>query len=362
MIKGLYVHIPFCRSICGYCDFAKCRYEKVLADRYLYHLKKEIDEISQDSFLSIYIGGGTPTALSAEQLEELLQMLSRFKVEKEYTIEINPETFDLEKAQLLKKYGVNRVSVGIQSFNEQLLAHMGRTHHNIDVHNTFRALDKVGIDNRSIDLMYGFHNQTLAELLADLEKAVRMNITHISIYDLEVYPQTPFGIAGYQPVDDETDFLMYQTIIDFLNSHSFYQYEVSNFALTTHQSVHNMLYWRYEDYLGVGLGASGKVKNIRYDNTRNFMDYIHDKYRKTEYHLTMKDQRFEAVMMNLRLLQGINIREYDYRFETGLLALYHDAIEKNINKKLLEIVDGYLRVTAKGLFVLNDILVDFMDQ
>ena len=332
-----------------------------LADRYLLHLNKEISEITQSGFDTIYIGGGTPTALSYEQLEELLQMLSRFKVEKEYTIEINPETFDLQKAELIKKYGVNRVSVGIQSFNEQLLAHMGRTHHNIDVHNTFRALDKVGITNRSIDLMYGFHNQTLAELLDDLNKAVRMNITHISIYALEVYPQTPFGMAGYQRVDDETDFLMYQTIIDFLNSHSFRQYETSNFALTTYQSEHNMLYWRYEDYLGVGLGASGKIRNLRYDNTRNFMDYIHDNYRKTEYKLTMKDQRFEAVMMNLRLLKGINIREYDYRFETGLLALYHDAIEKNVNRGLLEIVDGYLRVTGKGLFVLNDILVDFMD-
>ncbi|MCR5067199.1 MAG: radical SAM family heme chaperone HemW [Erysipelotrichaceae bacterium] len=361
MIKGLYVHIPFCRNICGYCDFAKCRYEKTLADRYLLHLNKEISEITQSGFDTIYIGGGTPTALSYEQLEELLQMLSRFRVEKEYTIEINPETFDLQKAELIKKYGVNRVSVGIQSFNEQLLAHMGRTHHNIDVHNTFRALDKVGITNRSIDLMYGFHNQTLGELLDDLNKAVRMNITHISIYALEVYPQTPFGMAGYQRVDDETDFLMYQTIIDFLNSHSFRQYETSNFALTTYQSEHNMLYWRYEDYLGVGLGASGKIRNLRYDNTRNFMDYIHDNYRKTEYKLTMKDQRFEAVMMNLRLLKGINIKEYDYRFETGLLALYHDAIEKNVNKGLLEIVDGYLRVTDKGLFVLNDILVDFMD-
>ena len=361
MIKGLYVHIPFCRHICGYCDFAKCRYEKVLAERYLYHLQKELDSVSQDSFQSIYIGGGTPTALPADQLEGLLKMLSRFRVEQEYTIEINPETFDLEKAELIKKYGVNRVSVGIQSFEEQLLAHMGRTHHNIDVHTTFRALDRVGIDNRSIDLMYGFHNQTVSEVLRDLEKAVRMNITHISIYDLEVHPQTPFGMAGYQPVDDETDFLMYQAIIDFLNSHSFRQYEVSNFALTTHQSVHNMLYWRYEDYLGVGLGASGKVGNVRYDNTRNFLDYIQDHYRKTEYRLSQKDQRFEAVMMNLRLLQGINIREYDYRFETGLLALYHDAIEKNVNKGLLEIVDGYLRVTDKGLFVLNDILVDFMD-
>ncbi|HPW54013.1 MAG TPA: radical SAM protein, partial [Erysipelotrichaceae bacterium] len=142
MIKGLYVHIPFCNSICGYCDFARCRYSSSLADKYLMHLEKELSEIKQDSFYTVYIGGGTPTSLNEKQLERLLEMLSRFKAEKEYTIEINPESFNREKALLIKKYGVNRVSIGIQSFNESLLAHMGRKHNSKDVDNTFRYLDE----------------------------------------------------------------------------------------------------------------------------------------------------------------------------------------------------------------------------
>ena len=361
MIKGLYVHIPFCQNVCGYCDFAKSRYEKSLAKRYLEHLQKEIDTIRQDEFESIYIGGGTPTALEAPLLETLLKMLSRFTIRQEYTIEINPETFDLEKAELIKEYGINRVSIGIQSFNEQLLAHMERSHRNIDVHNTFRYLDKVGITNRSIDLMYGFNRQTLSMLLDDLEKAVRMHVTHIAIYDLEVYPTTKFGRQGYRKIDDDTDYLMYSTIVEYLNEHSFRQYETSNFAFAGYQSVHNKLYWHYEDYLGVGLSASGKVKDIRYDNTRNFLDYLNDRYRAEEIRLSLDDQRFEAIMMNLRLLEGIDIAEYNRRFETDLLEKYHSAIEKNMKKRLLQIADGHLKVTNKGIFVLNDILVDFME-
>ncbi len=361
MIKGLYVHIPFCRSICGYSDFTNSKYSPSLANRYLDHLEKEISLIDQAGFDSVYIGGGTPTALSAEQLERLLKMLCRFEVKIEYTIEINPETFDLKKARLLKEYGINRVSIGVQSFNEGLLEHMQRSHHNIDVYQTFKYLDEVGIKNRSIDLMYGFNRQTLSMLLKDLETAVRMDITHISIYDLEVYPHTAFGLKNYQPIDAETDYLMYASIVDYLNSHSFQQYETSNFAIGKYRSYHNQLYWHYEDFIGVGLGASGKIKNKRYDNTKNFVEYFKDNYKEKEYPLTLDDIRFEAVMMGLRLLEGINIADYNRTYETNLLQKYDKAVQLNVDKGLLEIENGYLKTSERGIFVLNDILVDFMD-
>ena len=361
MIKSLYVHIPFCSHICGYCDFGKCRYEKPLADRYLDHLEKELSSIDQDSFFSIYIGGGTPTALDEVQLGRLLEMLARFKVEQEYTIEINPENLTLEKAQLMKQFGINRASIGLQTFDEGLLKVMGRVHSNKDVENTFEYLDKAGITNRSVDLMYGFQSQDLFDVLKDLNKAVQLNITHISIYDLEVYPKTPFGLKNYQKVDDETDYLMYSTIIDFLNEHSYKQYEVSNFALPHYQSAHNQVYWKYEDYYGAGLSAAGKIGTYRYENTRNFVKYLKDEYRGEENYLSLDDVRFEALMMNLRLLEGIDIKEYDDRFETNLLLNKHDAIEKNINHGLLKVENGHLKVTEKGIFVLNDIIVDFMD-
>ncbi|HPX33110.1 MAG TPA: radical SAM family heme chaperone HemW [Erysipelotrichaceae bacterium] len=360
MIKGLYVHVPFCKSICSYCDFARCKYTSSLADKYLTHLEKELSEIKQDSFYTIYIGGGTPNSLNEKQLEKLLEMLSRFTVEKEYTIEINPESFNREKALLFKKYGINRVSIGVQTFNEGLLAHMGRKHTNFDVTNALKYLDEVEIYNRSIDLIFGFITQTLANVITDLQKAVRLNITHISIYDLEIYPKTIFGMQRYEKLDEDTCFLMYQTIVEFLNFHGYKQYETSNFALGKYQSVHNKLYWKYEDFKGVGLSSSSKIKNIRTNNTSNFVDYLNDRYTETTTRLSDEDIIFEAIMMNLRMNEGIDIKEFDERFNCNILEKFHIEIEKNINKGLLEVKNGYLKTTNKGIFVLNDILVDFM--
>ncbi|MDO4377695.1 MAG: radical SAM family heme chaperone HemW [Erysipelotrichia bacterium] len=361
MIKGLYVHIPFCRHICYYCDFSRCIYDKSLSDRYLQHLRREIEMIDQNSFETIYIGGGTPTSLDKEQLIYLLESLARFKNVKEYTVEINPESFDLEKAQLLKKYGVNRVSIGVQTFNENLLTRIGRKHNNIDVLNTLEYLTIVGIKNRSIDLMFGFKEQTLKDVLNDLHKSVMLDIQHISIYDLEIYPRSKFGLQKYQKADEELTFMMYQTIIEFLNQHSYGQYEISNFALPTFQSQHNKIYWYYQDYAGVGLSACGKIGKLRYENTENFVKYLSDNYRSKEINLSNDDIRFEALMMNLRLNEGIDIRQFDRRFQCNILEDYHQAVEKNIQSGLLEIKDSHLKTTAKGIFVLNDILIDFMN-
>lgn len=361
MIKSLYVHIPFCQHICYYCDFSRCIYEKGLVDRYLTHLNKEIDTIKQDKFETIYIGGGTPTSLDYAQLERLLRMLSRFKGVKEYTIEINPETFDLDKARLLKQYGINRVSIGVQTFNETILKIIGRKHTNKDVYDTLSYLNEVGINNRSIDLMFGFKEQSLADVLTDLKQAVMLPIQHISIYDLEIYPHSKLGLTGYVKNDEEITFLMYQTIIEYLNAHSYKQYEISNFSIDTFQSLHNKAYWYYYDYLAVGLSGCGKVGRTRYENTSNFIKYLSDEYRKQEIKLTIDDERFEALMMNLRLNEGIDIRKFDERFNCNILQKYHQAIEKNIDKGLLEVKNSHLKTTEKGIYVLNDILIDFMD-
>ena len=341
MIKGLYVHIPFCNSICGYCDFARSKYSSSLADKYLTHLEKELSEIKQDSFYTVYIGGGTPTSLNEKQLERLLKMLSGFRVEEEYTIEINPESFTSAKAQLIKKYGINRVSIGVQSFNEGLLLHMGRKHTNEDVMNTLKYLDEVQINNRSIDLIFGFKTQSLTNVLTDLQKAVRLDITHISIYDLEIYPKTLFGVQKYKKLDEETCFIMYQCIVEYLNQHGYKQYETSNFAIGKYQSEHNKLYWKYEDYKGVGLSVSSKIKNIRVDNTTNFVAYLNDRYVATTTRLSDEDVIFEAIMMNLRMNEGINIKEFDERFDCNILEKHHSAIEKNINRGLLEVKNGF---------------------
>ncbi len=361
MSKGLYVHIPFCNSICSYCDFARTKYNASLANRYLSALENELSEIKQSEFETIYIGGGTPSSLDEQQLNRLFTMLERFKVTREYTIEINPESFNQEKALILKEYGINRVSIGVQSFDEALLTHMGRKHRNVDVENTLKYLDDVGIANRSIDLIFGFKIQSLTSLLTDLQKSVRLPITHISIYDLEVYPKTIFGVKQYEKLDEETCFIMCQSIIEYLNRHGYKQYETSNFALGKYQSVHNKLYWQYQDFKGVGLSASSKIKNIRTENTSNFVDYLNDRYIATTTRLSDEDIIFEAIMMNLRMNEGINIKVFDERFNCNILEKYHLTIEKYLNKGLLEIKNGFLKTTNNGILVLNDILVDFMN-
>jgi oxygen-independent coproporphyrinogen-3 oxidase len=200
-----------------------------------------------------------------------------------------------------------------------------------------------------------------AILESDLEKAVNLDVTHISIYELEVHEKTMFGINNYQLADEETRYLMYRKIIEYLNAHSYRQYEVSNFALPYSQSQHNLIYWHYEDYYGAGLAACGKIGNERYENTHNFMDYLNGNYRLEVNKLSLEEVRFEAIMMGLRLTEGINIERYNEKHGCQLLKHYEKAIEKNVNKGLLRIDNGCLKTTSMGMMVLNDILVDFMN-
>ena len=361
MIRSLYIHIPFCNHICWYCDFTRRLYDEKSADEYLDHLEKELAAIDQDSFVTAYVGGGTPSALSEKQLERLLKMVNRFHVEGELTIEINPESLTKEKALIMKRHGVNRASIGIQSFNERILNEIGRKHDRKDINNCFSYLLEAGITNISCDLMYGYNEQTLADLLDDLNRTVKLPVKHISIYDLEVHDDTVLGHRHYEKPDDETEYLMYETIISFLKEHGFEQYEVSNFALNGYQSEHNKTYWHYEDYYGAGAGASGKVDHKRYDNTDSIAKYNRDEYREEVTELSKDDEIFEAVMMGLRLLEGINIRSFNEKYSIDLLKRFEKAVNRQLQKGNLELTDGYLRVTYKGLFVLNDILVDFME-
>ena len=361
MIKGLYVHIPFCKSICHYCDFCHRLYDEEICSRYLDELEKDLGEAGQKHFETVYLGGGTPTSLSEQQLEKLLSIIDRYSWDREYTIEINPETFSPGKAHLLKEHGINRASIGVQSFDEGLLAEMGRRHRNADVINTIDLLRNNGINNISIDLMYGFSNQKVQDVMSDLKKAAELEVSHISIYELEVHDRTVFGARGYQKADDDTCYLMYRSIIDTLADYGYRQYELSNFARNDACSAHNRIYWKYEDFYGAGAGASGKIGNIRYENTDSITRYLSGQHRKEQISLTIDDIRFEAVMMGLRLLEGIDISEYERRFGCNLLDYYEKPISRNMEKGMLKVDNGHLMVTERGMFLLNDILVDFLD-
>ena len=253
MIDSLYVHIPFCKSICYYCDFCHVVYNEKIADEYLDALEKDLNfHVKNRNLKTIYIGGGTPTCLNEEQLEKLLQMLRYFsRFVKEYTIEINPETMSEAKYQLLAKYGINRASIGLQSTNDDILKFMNRKHNFNDVKNVIDKLHQYHIDNISIDLMYSIPNQTLKDFKNSLNEVCKLDIDHVSIYSLTIEENTVFGKKGYRPLDEETEADMYDIAKKILKQNGFKQYEISNFAKDGHESQHNIAYWNYDDYYGV---------------------------------------------------------------------------------------------------------------
>ena len=360
--KALYLHVPFCSSICAYCDFSRVNYNESITDKWLTQITNEVNEISSNKLDTLYIGGGTPTSLHYAQLEQLLILLSKFNVAKEYTIEINPETLDVKKAMLLSKYGVNRASIGVQSFNDELLKLMGRSHTADDISKCLQILNDLGITNISIDLMYGLPTQTLDMLKADLLYAVTLPIEHVSIYSLTIEPNSKFGRTNVQQIDNELETSMYELAISILTSYGFEQYEISSFAKNKSYSKHNKMYWHYEDFYGVGLGASGKIGNIRYTNKYDFTAYFDGENSKEIVELSKEDMMFEYIMMGLRVNEGICIELFEKLFEVDFIIHYQKAIDSNVSKGLIVIENGMLKTTTDGMLLLHDVLVDFMEE
>ncbi|MBF1099746.1 MAG: radical SAM family heme chaperone HemW, partial [Solobacterium sp.] len=243
--KHLYLHVPFCRTICSYCDFCHVGYQETVANQWLDAIKTDIQNRHiNENLRTIYIGGGTPTTLSSSQLDQLLCLLDPYAhMVQEYTIEINPETFDEDKAKMLQKHGVNRASIGFQTSDERLLQMMNRHHRLEDVAETMRLLRKYGIDNISLDLMYSLPTQTMESLKKSLQDAIALEPTHLSLYSLTIEPNTVFAKKGYEHLEDDMEADMYEWICKMLPRYGFVQYEISNFAKAGMISQHNCAYW-----------------------------------------------------------------------------------------------------------------------
>lgn len=358
----LYIHIPFCKSICGYCDFAHTVYQKDNVDAYLHALQKEIKDKQINPHLkTIYIGGGTPTSLSYHQLDSLLTILDSYRSDvQEYTIEINPETLDEEKVDILKRHGVNRVSIGVQTTNENLLLLMNRKHTFQDVQHCVSLLKKSDINNISIDIMYSLPTQTMEMLDSTIQDVLSLQPTHLSLYSLTIEENTLFHKKGYQHLDDEIEADMYEYIHQRLENNHFYQYEVSNYCLKGYESIHNSAYWNYEDFYGIGCGSSGKENHIRYDHTKFLKEYISDPNKVDEIQLSKEDEMFEMVMMGIRFIKGMNIKLFEDRFHTSFLEVYGNKIQPLFQQGYIEIKDGYFKCTSKGYEIMNTILVELM--
>ena len=261
---SIYIHIPFCHTICSYCDFCKINYRQEYVDTYLDSLSKEIKSRYQNEPVkTIYIGGGTPSCLSIKELTKLLELITIFNLDKEYeyTIECNIEDITLDKIKLFKKYGINRLSIGVQSFNKDIIKKLNR-HHDKDLVFKNIKLLKEYFDNINIDLMYALYGQTLEDIVFDLNIISNLDIKHVSIYALIIEDNTMIKIKNIKEVDSEMQSAMYDLIRNKLEKNGFTQYEISNFALKGFESKHNLTYWNNDNYYGFGSGASGFINNI----------------------------------------------------------------------------------------------------
>ena len=362
MIEHAYIHIPFCKRKCHYCSFISgLDIEK--KEQYLSALCDEIDYKYKKEFLkTIYLGGGTPSLLKTEDLEQILSKFN-WNDETEITIEVNPETVTLEKFLKLKEIGFNRISMGVQTFDNKLLKEIGRNHSEKDIYNAIDIIKNSGFNNISIDLIYGLPNQTMDLWKQDLEKSVNLDIQHISSYGLKIeensffYKNHPKNLP-----DDEVQALMFTELCTYLRKNDFSHYEISNFAKKGFESNHNCAYWKNKNYYGFGLNASGYEQNIRYKNLCSFEEYIKNPTMYEEEESLTKTETMEnEIFLALRLKEGINIQEINKKYNIEFEKTYKKIIDKYSKLELLKIENNFCKLTEEGFLLSNEIMSEFIN-
>lgn len=311
-----------------------------------------------EELTTLYIGGGTPSALNLNELSQLFEVLKELKRSSdcEFTIEVNIENIDTDKLELMYKSGVNRLSIGVQTLNEKLITYLGRKHDRKMVFNRVELAKKVGFTNINIDLMYGIKNQTINDLIEDIKLYKKLDVPHISTYSLIIEKNTMLSVNKEEYIDEELDLEMYNLIIDSLSEYN--HYEVSNFAKKNYESKHNLTYWNNNEYYGFGLGASGYVRNERYTNTRNLTKYIDGDYISEKYLVSEKEKLENEFILGLRKMSGINKFDFleKYGYDVGKIDIVNKLI---LESKLID--DGEnVYIPKELIYVSNEILVDFL--
>ena len=353
---SIYIHIPFCKNICSYCDFCKFYYNEKWVDNYLSALEKEIKSNYKGEVVeTIYIGGGTPTVLNINQLERLLNLTNLFNKNKiEFTVETNID-LSLEKIKLLNKYGVNRISIGVQTVNPKYLKFLNRNHTKEAVVNLINLLKKFNF-NINVDLIYAIPGETLEELNEDLEFILSLDVNHISTYSLIIEPHTKLYIDNVSNIDEDLDYEMYKLINKKLEN--YHHYEISNFAKKNYESKHNLVYWNNLNYYGFGLGASGYIDNIRYDNTRSYNNYINGKYLLEKHELDLNEVISNEFILGLRKIDGIDVNNFYNKYNIDITSI--DVVKQLLKEKQLILTDK-LKINPKYIYISNTILVNFID-
>ena len=357
-----YVHIPFCTQICYYCDFSKVFIKNQPVDSYLEHLLEEFRSYNIQELRTLYIGGGTPTALSAPQLEVLLKGLTKnldLSVLEELTIEANPGDLDADKIAVLKNSSVNRVSLGVQTFDDKMLKKIGRSHLEKDIYENIDRLKLAGFDNISIDLIYALPGQTMEQVKENVAKAIGLDIPHMSLYSLILENHTVFMNRmrrGKLPLPkEELEAEMFEYIIAELERAGFEHYEISNFSKSGFESRHNLMYWDNAEYYGIGAGASGYVNGVRYKNhgpIRHYLSAVEEgNARITEEHLSQKEQMEEEMFLGLRKKSGVSMARFEEKFGRSFDGLYGEIVRDLVQQGLMQIEGDRVRMTKRGLFL-----------
>ncbi len=375
---GLYIHIPFCYSKCPYCDFFSIvTDDKMLVKDYLKALKKEIEIYSQKIYRqrisSLYLGGGTPTLLSGHQIVEILELCFRhFDMEKviEITVESNPATFEMEKARILRQSGVNRLSLGAQSFNDRMLKKIGRIHNRRDIFHSFQIAREAGFENINIDIMFGLPGQTCRQFEKTLEELIILHPEHISVYALTIEPDTPFDYLLKRGIihipSDEIAHSMYWNAITHLKKNGYEHYEISNFALPEKRCMHNQIYWKNRDYLGLGASSTSYIENKRYKNISQPDQYIYLLENdllpvESKEVLPLKEKMAETVILQLRMMDGLDKQDFIRQFHTPVEALFSQQLESLIRQGLLQASQFHYYLTDRGISLANHVFMEFLD-
>lgn len=384
---GIYVHIPFCKQKCRYCDFKSYTGKEALIEQYIKWVKYELQEIGEGNRLdyqnhlddlaiidTIYIGGGTPSFINSKYIVEIMDTIKKNYTlieDPEITIEVNPGTVTEEK---LKDYiwcGINRISIGLQSSKEKLLKQLGRIHSYEEFEKTFELARKVGFKNINVDLMIGLPNQTIEDVKETLNKIIKYNPEHISVYSLIVEEETPLYHDIEQNLltlpEDELERNMYWTVKNELEEKGYIHYEISNFSKKGFASKHNLNCWNQKEYIGVGSAAHSYTNNVRYSNIDTIEEYVQNYETGNEvdnlifHEKQNKESKMkEYMLLGLRKIEGIQIKEFKNKFGENPIYLYRKELEKLTKEELIEIDGDYIKLSSKGIDLANLVWEEFV--
>ena len=365
--KGLYIHIPFCKQKCKYCDFVSYTDKEDIFDEYIERLSIEASKYRGTEIDTVFIGGGTPSILTCEQIITLTQIIKTTFIlsnDCEFTIEANPKTLDSDKLKTLKACGVNRISLGVQSFCDKELKAIGRIHDAKTAYNTVELIKQHGFENYNLDIMLNLPNQTKESLLYTLNTAISLNPSHISCYSLILEENTPlfdeYESGKFEVTSDEYDRELYKLAKDALAKKGYEQYEISNFAKEGFKSRHNLKYWNCDEYIGLGAAAHSYLNGRRFYNTSEIQEYLNGFYHKEETLLSVDDKISEYIIMRLRLTEGIPLEEFKKRFNIDFYEKYKELIDKFTNADFMKYEDNSYKLTENGFDISNSIMCEFI--